>query len=292
MHLHKSWSPGDASKCLKANKQEAFTELCICSCRDMSKDHSTTDSWLLSPTKQTKLKKKQTLCKQQGATNFLSNLSISRRSFSFLCNKSYLVCWPCCLTSQSAASRANSLAHSGKNSQHRPASFLVTMKGHFSWTKVSMTEHQTSRSLPKVRLWASGTLLYTPAGENPLLRTSQKQMSLCHSPCLFLCSCLPGGLSHHSIKPIAPSQLWLHGNSGSGGVFSAPFLQVETEPGVDSDTPYATLEEACLVWAPSILLPPVSTPFCQRQWPDSADFVWLTVFQYHLCERPESIPNR
>jgi hypothetical protein len=49
-------------------------------------------------------------------------------------------------------------------------------------------------------------------------------------------------------------------------VLSAPFLQVETEPRVDL-LPYATLEEACLVLAPGILLlpPTVSTPFCQRQ---------------------------
>jgi hypothetical protein len=79
-------------------------------------------------------------------------------------------------------------------------------KGQLCWTKVSMTEHQTSRSLPKVWPWASGSLLDTPAGGNPLLRISQKQTSLCWSPWLSLCSCLPGtGLSHHSIRPTVAS---------------------------------------------------------------------------------------
>jgi hypothetical protein len=68
------------------------------------------------------------------------------------------------------------------------------------------------------------------------------------------------------------------------GVLSAPSLQVETEPMVDSCMCYATLEEACLISALGALLlpPPASTPFCWRQQPKSGDFVWLTVFQYHL----------
>jgi hypothetical protein len=37
MRPHKSWPPGDASKCHKADKQEAFTGLCICSYRDVLK---------------------------------------------------------------------------------------------------------------------------------------------------------------------------------------------------------------------------------------------------------------
>jgi hypothetical protein len=36
--------------------QEAFTGLCICSCKDVSRAHSTPDSWLPSPTKRTKWK--------------------------------------------------------------------------------------------------------------------------------------------------------------------------------------------------------------------------------------------
>jgi hypothetical protein len=53
---------------------------------------------------------------------------------------------------------------------------------------------------------------------------------------------------------------------------------------VDSGMPYATLEEVCLVSAPGILLLPlpVITPFCGKQLPESGDFVWLTVFHYHL----------
>jgi hypothetical protein len=35
---------GMPQKCHKADKQEAFTEPCMCSCRDMLKDHSTPDS--------------------------------------------------------------------------------------------------------------------------------------------------------------------------------------------------------------------------------------------------------
>jgi hypothetical protein len=68
------------------------------------------------------------------------------------------------------------------------------------------------------------------------------------------------------------------------GVLSAPSLWVETKSEVDSGTPYTTLEEACLVSAPGILLLPlpVSFSFCQRQQLESGDFVWLTVFQYHL----------
>jgi hypothetical protein len=128
-------APGDVSKCHRVGNQEAFTGLCICSCRE---DHSTPGSWLSSPTEcvlteicqkttppltpQTKKGPNKTspLCKQQGATDFLVSLSVSRGSFSFLSNKSYFVCWPCCLMSQSAASWANSLAHGGKNSQHWP----------------------------------------------------------------------------------------------------------------------------------------------------------------------------
>jgi hypothetical protein len=41
--------------------------------------------------------------------------------------------------SQSAASQANSLACEGKNSQHQPVRFQVTMKGHIPWTKVTRT---------------------------------------------------------------------------------------------------------------------------------------------------------
>jgi hypothetical protein len=38
---------GMPQNCHKAYKQEAFTGLCVWSCRDMSKDHST--PWLLTP---------------------------------------------------------------------------------------------------------------------------------------------------------------------------------------------------------------------------------------------------
>jgi hypothetical protein len=66
-------------------------------------------------------------------------------------------------------------------------------------------------------------------------------------------------------------------------VFSAPSLQVEIKPRVDSGMPYAMLEEACLVSAPVGLPPHLSIPpFCRRQWPENRDFVLVTVFQYHL----------
>jgi hypothetical protein len=45
-------------------------------------------------------------------------MSIPLGSFSFLSNKSYLVCWPHCLMSQFAASQANSLASEDKDSWH------------------------------------------------------------------------------------------------------------------------------------------------------------------------------
>jgi hypothetical protein len=59
------------------------------------------------------------------------------------------------------------------------------------------------------------------------------------------------------------------------GMLSASSLQVETEPGVDSGTSYATLEESCLISAPGdlLFLPPVNNPFYRRQQPESGDFV-------------------
>jgi hypothetical protein len=47
-------------------------------------------------------------------------------------NKAYFVCQPCCLTGQSAASRANSLACEGKNSQYQPTAFLTITWRDFS----------------------------------------------------------------------------------------------------------------------------------------------------------------
>jgi hypothetical protein len=55
-------APGDASKCHKVDKQEDFTGLCICSCRDMLRDHSTRLLTLL-PKKKGQIK--TPLCKQQ-----------------------------------------------------------------------------------------------------------------------------------------------------------------------------------------------------------------------------------
>jgi hypothetical protein len=159
--------------------------------------------------------------------------------------------------SQSTASWANSLTCEGKNSWHQLTTFLATMKGYIFWTKVGMTEHQTSRSLPRVWLWASCVLLDSPSGGNSLLRTIQKQTSLCHS--LSLWSCLPEGLSHHGIGPTVPSQLWPHGDSGSwGALFSRLVIQDPDRSWFSMH--YATLEEACLFSAPGILLPPPLVP--------------------------------
>jgi hypothetical protein len=94
-------APWGCLKMPQASKQEAFIGLCICSCRDMLKDCFTPDSWLPLPNKKDKIIKKNPLCKQHGATDFLGSLSISRGSFYFLSNKSYFVCQPCCLMSQS-----------------------------------------------------------------------------------------------------------------------------------------------------------------------------------------------
>jgi hypothetical protein len=60
------------------------------------------------------------------------------------------------------------------------------MKGHLFWTKVSMTEHQTSRSLPKVWPWASSTLLDTPAGETPCWGLAKSRLPCAAPPSLFL----------------------------------------------------------------------------------------------------------
>jgi hypothetical protein len=82
-------------------------------------------------------------------------------------------------------------------------------KGQLCWTKVSMTEHQTSRSLPKVWPWASGSLLDTPAGGNPLLRISQSRLP-CADPLDYLS--VPVFLGQDF--PITVSdQLWPHSTS-------------------------------------------------------------------------------
>jgi hypothetical protein len=108
------------------------------------------------------------------------------------------------------------------NISHQHIIFLATAQRDISpGPGLVWLEHHTSNSLPKMQLWALGILLDTPAGGNPLLRTSQKQTSLCCSPYFSLCSCLLEGLSYHGIEPTAPSQLWPHSNSGSGGAFSS-----------------------------------------------------------------------
>jgi hypothetical protein len=159
---------GMPQKCHKADKQEAFTGLCVCSCRDMLKGHSTPDSWLPSPTKRTK--EKTPLCKQQRATDFLGSLSISRGSFSFLSKKSYFMCWPCGLTSRSTASRANSLARGGKNSWHRPATLSYLLQHYSQWpggrNKLSVKETvvhiYTMESTGKYisKMWYMHTMYY------------------------------------------------------------------------------------------------------------------------------------
>jgi hypothetical protein len=105
--------PWDASKCHKDDKQEAFTELCICSYIDMLRDQSIPGSCTSPPQqcvpkkicqkatpslipnsppqeKGPNLKKKKTFVNDKRATNFLGSLSISKGNFSFLSNKSYL----------------------------------------------------------------------------------------------------------------------------------------------------------------------------------------------------------
>jgi hypothetical protein len=90
MQLCKSYAPKDASKCHKVDNPEAFAGLCICSCRNMLKEHSSLTSD--SPPQQKGPKKKIPLGKQQRASSFLGSLSISRSSFYFLSKKSYFVC--------------------------------------------------------------------------------------------------------------------------------------------------------------------------------------------------------
>jgi hypothetical protein len=80
---------------------------------------------------------------------------------------------------------------------------------------------------------------------------------------LSLSLCLPEGLSVSDQQLLANFGLMV---IPALGVLSAPSLQVETEPRVDSGTSCAMLEEACLVSAHGVLLsPPANTPFCQRQ---------------------------
>jgi hypothetical protein len=100
----------------------------------------------------------------------------------------------------------------------------------------------------------------TPSGGNPLLRTSKKQTSLCHSPCLSV----PVFLKNF---PIVISDQQLLANfrlmvNPALGMLSAPSLQVKTEPRIDSSIPYATLEEACLVLEPGVLLLPPALRHC------------------------------
>jgi hypothetical protein len=100
---------GDASKCHKADNQEAFTGLCVCSCRDMLKDNSIPDSWLPSPTKRTKWK--TSLCKQQGLPVRLSEAFPFSLINSTLC-ADLVVSWVNLLPHQ---------LHGGKISWHWPA---------------------------------------------------------------------------------------------------------------------------------------------------------------------------
>jgi hypothetical protein len=77
---------------------------------------------------------------------------------------------------------------------------------------------------------------------------------------ICLCSCLPEGLSHHGIKPTAPSQPRPHGDSGSRSAF-APSLWAETEPGV--------------IW--------VCLMLCWRR----PDWLWhLTALSFPTCQIP------
>jgi hypothetical protein len=91
---------------------------------------------------------------EQGDTSFQVMLYCSSHSLSFPSNKSYFVYQPC-LTSQSAASQARDLARTLNTSpQHFIPACNISgnrMKGHLSWTKVGMTECQTSKSLTKVQ---------------------------------------------------------------------------------------------------------------------------------------------
>jgi hypothetical protein len=163
------------------------------------------------------------------------------------------------------------------NISHQHVTFLVTTQRDISpEPRLVWLECQSSKSLPKVWPWASSTLLYTPsAGRNPLLRTSLKQTSLCCSP-----------VSLRDFPIMVLSKQFLANFSLMAipalGMLSTPSLWAENKPGIYLGTPYATLEETWLVLAPGNLLSPVNNPLCQRQRPESGDFVQLTVFQYHL----------
>jgi hypothetical protein len=96
--------------------------------------------------------------------------------------------------------------------------------------------------------WVSDTLLDAPAGGNPMLSTSQKQTSLCCSPCLSLPIFLRD-FSCQCVKPAAPCHLWPHSNSSSGGAHASS-LWAETKSGIYSGMPHAMLGESWLAMAP------------------------------------------
>jgi hypothetical protein len=81
-------------------------------------------------------------------------------------------------------------------------------------------------------------LLDAPAGGNPLLRLAKSRLPYAAHP-VWLCFYLPEGLSCHGK---APSQLWPHSDSSSGGAF-ATSLQAKAEVGIYLGMPYAMLEE-------------------------------------------------
>jgi hypothetical protein len=104
--------PQECLKMPQGRKPGCFHKTVYMFLRDMLKDHSwllpqqsvflqryvkrLLYLWLPAPLPIRKDQIKKTLCKQQRATDSPGSLSISKGSFSFLSNKSYFVCWPCC----------------------------------------------------------------------------------------------------------------------------------------------------------------------------------------------------
>jgi hypothetical protein len=119
MWFHKSWPPGDAWKCHKADKQEAFTEQCICSYRDMLKDHSTLTPD--SPPQQKGPNKKPLYVNKRELPIFQAPCLSLGAAFPFsLINPT--------LCADFVVSGVNSLACEGKNSWHLPATKQMYLK--------------------------------------------------------------------------------------------------------------------------------------------------------------------
>jgi hypothetical protein len=154
------------------------------------------------------------------------------------------------------------LTYEGKDPQHWSTAFTLAhtfLRPHKGTSLLYQGQYDlNSKSTGAGLRWVSGTLLSAPAWGNPCWGSTKSRLP-CTVPHVFFFSYLPEALSHHAIKPTAPSQLWPYCDSSSRGAF-APSLWAETEPGVYLHTPYVMLEETWLILVPDDFS---SVPTCQ-----------------------------